>query len=101
MWSCDGRGRTDKDSALATIADWLSDAASNANPLVSIVAGFIYCGEENYIDALKACHHGRSLEQMALCVQVLSSLHDHLERCHTQLRLCDGSFLCTGNALDG
>uniref|UniRef100_A0A7S1T9E3 Coatomer subunit epsilon n=1 Tax=Tetraselmis chuii TaxID=63592 RepID=A0A7S1T9E3_9CHLO len=78
-------GRTDKDSALVTIADWLSDAASNANPLVSIVAGFIYCGEENYIDALKACHHGRSLEQMALCVQVYLKM-DRVDQAEKQVR---------------
>lgn len=55
---------------LATISDWMSDTASSVNQTVSLVAGLIYVNEENYIDALKTCHQGRSLEQMALCVQV-------------------------------
>mmetsp|Transcript_30813 Transcript_30813/g.79615 ORF Transcript_30813/g.79615 Transcript_30813/m.79615 type:complete len:290 (-) Transcript_30813:143-1012(-) len=78
-------GRVDKDSALSTITDWLADPASNANPLVSIVAALVYCSEENYIDALRACHHGRSLEQMALSVQVLLKM-DRVDQAEKQVR---------------
>lgn len=79
-------GRTNTESALATISDWLSDAASSANPMVSLVAGLIYVNEENYIDALKACHQGRSLEQMALCVQVYLKI-DRVDQAEKQLKL--------------
>mmetsp|Transcript_35063 Transcript_35063/g.99403 ORF Transcript_35063/g.99403 Transcript_35063/m.99403 type:complete len:290 (-) Transcript_35063:171-1040(-) len=79
-------GRCDKETALSTIGDWLSDTASSANPMVSLVAGLIYVNEENYIDALKACHQGRSLEQMALCVQVYLKM-DRIDQAEKQLRV--------------
>ena len=62
--------RTDAETALAAVSDWMADTASSQNAVVALVAGLVFVAEENYIDALKACHQGRSLEQMALCVQV-------------------------------
>jgi hypothetical protein len=62
--------RTDAETALVTVTDWMSDSTSSQNAMVSLIAGLVYVAEENFTDALKACHQGRSLEQMALCVQV-------------------------------
>lgn len=78
-------GRVDAETALATVADWMSDVASSQNAMVSLVAGLVYVAEENFIDALKACHQGRSLEQMALCVQVYLKM-DRIDQAEKQLR---------------
>lgn len=51
-----------QDAAVATISDWMQDAACNRNPLVLLVAGTIYAQEGNYVEALKACHGHQSLE---------------------------------------
>lgn len=59
-----------QDTALSTLATWLADSACNRNPGVLLMAGIIYNCEGNYVEALKACHSGLTLEMMALCVQV-------------------------------
>jgi hypothetical protein len=51
-----------QDAAVATISDWMQDAACNRNPLVLLVAGTIYAQEGNYVEALKACHGHQNLE---------------------------------------
>jgi coatomer protein complex subunit epsilon len=54
--------RVAKDAALATLESWLADSACNRNPHVLLVAGTIYLAEANYVEALKACHSGQTLE---------------------------------------
>lgn len=56
-----------RDSAIEAAALWASNPSSDPTSL--LMAGLIYTLEENYVDALKCCHSGRSLEMMALCVQ--------------------------------
>jgi coatomer protein complex subunit epsilon len=51
-----------KEAALEAAAGWLSDPAAAANPTVLLIAGLLFALEENYVDALKACHTGGSLE---------------------------------------
>lgn len=63
-------GKTAPDAAVSTIAEWLEDPACSGNATVLLIAGMIYAREENYIDALKCCHTGVTLEMMALSVQI-------------------------------
>lgn len=51
-----------QEQALATVADWLADPTCASNATTAVVAGTIYISEEDYVAALKACHHGSSLE---------------------------------------
>ena len=44
------------------LEEWLADSACNRNPTVLLVAGTIHAHEGNYVEALKACHSGLSLE---------------------------------------
>lgn len=64
------KDKSQKDSILATLREWMSDPVSNSNPYVCIMAGTIFSREEDYVEALKACHTGTTLEMMALSVQV-------------------------------
>jgi coatomer protein complex subunit epsilon len=40
----------------------MNDPICNSNQHVLLVAGLIYAQEGNYVEALKACHAGQSLE---------------------------------------
>lgn len=55
-------GRVGADAAVATVAEWVDDVACNRNPTVLLVAGLVYANEANYVEALKACHSGLTLE---------------------------------------
>ena len=52
--------------ALDAVAGWLSDPACASNPSVLLVAGLLYALEENYVEALRVCHTGGSLEMWVL-----------------------------------
>eukprot|EP00877_Chromochloris_zofingiensis_P004225 jgi/Chrzof1/13803/Cz08g13010.t1 len=78
-------GKVAKDAALATVADWLGDPACNRNPHVLLVAGMTYAQEGNYVEALKACHSGQSLEMMALCTQVYLKM-DRVDTAEQQVK---------------
>jgi len=78
-------GRVAKDAALATISDWMQDAACNRNPLVLLVAGNIYAHEANYVEALKACHGHQNLELMALSTQVYLKM-DRVDKAEQQIK---------------
>eukprot|EP00775_Hariotina_reticulata_P010026 gene10026-10182_t len=56
----------DPEEALETVGQWVSDPICNNNPHVLLVAGLIYANEGNYVEALKACHSGQSLEMLLL-----------------------------------
>lgn len=51
-----------REAALEAAASWLTDPAAASNSTVLLVAGMLYALEENYVEALKACHTGGSLE---------------------------------------
>ena len=55
------RGRS-QETVLSTLQEWLSDASCNNNPQVQLVAAVIYAQEGNFVDALKLCHAGTTLE---------------------------------------
>ncbi|CAD7702608.1 unnamed protein product [Ostreobium quekettii] len=59
-----------QDKVLETLSEWMADPVTNSNPMVCLIAGTIHCHEENYVEALKSCHSGATLEMMSLCVQV-------------------------------
>lgn len=59
-----------KEKVLAKLSEWMSDTVMKTNPMVCLVAGTIYCHEENHVEALKCCHAGATLDMMSLCVQV-------------------------------
>lgn len=74
-----------KEDLLQSLTDWLADSACNRNPTVCLVAGMIYAHEGNYVEALKCCHPGYSLEMMALCVQMYLKM-DRLDKAEAQLK---------------
>ena len=47
---------------LETLASWVADPACAGNAMTLTIAGVIYTNEGNYVEALKACHTGLSLE---------------------------------------
>lgn len=51
-----------QDIVFETLQQWLDDQAVNSNATVLLVAGIIYANEEKFVEALKACHTGLSLE---------------------------------------
>lgn len=61
--------KTDKDSVLETVAEWAQDNTLQRNDTVLLVIGLIYAAEQNYVEALRACSKGNSLELNALAVQ--------------------------------
>ncbi|KAL4859580.1 Coatomer subunit epsilon-1 [Chlorella vulgaris] len=73
-----------KEAALEAVAGWLADPTATSNPTVLLVAGLLFALEENYVEALKACHGGGSMEMMALCVQVYLKM-DRLDQAEKQV----------------
>ncbi len=51
-----------QEAAVETVNQWMADPICNSNAHVLLVAGLIYAQEGNYVEALKACHAGQSLE---------------------------------------
>ena len=47
---------------METLGSWVADPACAGNAMTLTVAGIIYTNEGNYVEALKACHTGLSLE---------------------------------------
>jgi coatomer subunit epsilon len=54
-----------QESVLSTIQEWLADASCNSNPHVQLIAAVIFAQESNFVDALKICHSGATLEMCA------------------------------------
>ena len=51
-----------QDAILSTIQDWAQEPSYRNNATVLLVIGLIYAAEDNYVEALRACHTGVSLE---------------------------------------
>lgn len=47
---------------LETLQEWQQDPACSSNPLVLLTAGLVHDNEGDYVEALKACHSGATLE---------------------------------------
>lgn len=48
--------------ALDAVAAWLSDPSYASNATALLVAGLVFALEENFVEALKACHSSSNLE---------------------------------------
>jgi len=59
-----------KELAEQTLKVWLSDAATQNNPTVALVAGIIYLEKGELEEAARVLHAGTTLEMVALQVQV-------------------------------
>jgi len=57
-----------KDIALVTLKQWLSDGVVANNTTLQLIAGIIYFREQNYEEAMKCLHQLSSLEGLALLI---------------------------------
>ncbi|MEW5309395.1 MAG: hypothetical protein WDW38_001288 [Sanguina aurantia] len=83
-------GKKSKDQVTSTLTEWMTDSACNRNPGVLLMCGIIHAQEGNYVEALKACHTGITLEMSALCVQVYLKM-DRLDKAESQLKAMTSS----------
>ena len=51
-----------QETILSTVQDWAQETSYRSNATVLLVIGLIYAAEDNYVEALRACHTGISLE---------------------------------------
>eukprot|EP00884_Botryococcus_braunii_P011077 jgi/Botrbrau1/19971/Bobra.0059s0086.1 len=77
--------KLDKEAVLETVGEWVADPACSGNATTLLVCGLIYAAQENYVEALKACHTGLNLEMMALSVQVYLKI-DRVDQAEKQLK---------------
>ena len=54
-----------QDDVLQTLTEWVADPTCSGNAMTLTVAGIIFANEEKYVEALKACHTGLTLEMCA------------------------------------
>ncbi|CAJ2657833.1 unnamed protein product [Trifolium pratense] len=75
-----------KESAIASIKEWLADPAIGNNATLRLVAGIIFLHENDFNEALKYTNAGGTMELTALNVQIFIKMHrsDYAER---QLRI--------------
>jgi len=59
-----------KDIALITVKEWMSDGNSATNPVLQLVAATIYYHEENYEEAMRCVYQSNSLEGLAMLIQI-------------------------------
>jgi len=64
-----------REMALGELGTMMEDVASSVNPMVQLMAGYVYAYEQEYEKALRAIHYGVTLEQLALQVQVLLKMN--------------------------
>ncbi|THU44214.1 hypothetical protein C4D60_Mb02t05050 [Musa balbisiana] len=72
----------DKESAISSLQEWLSDSAISNNPVLRLIAGIIYMHEQDYNEALKHTNSGGTMELHALNVQIFIKMHrsDYAEK---------------------
>mmetsp|Transcript_17625 Transcript_17625/g.30356 ORF Transcript_17625/g.30356 Transcript_17625/m.30356 type:complete len:296 (-) Transcript_17625:77-964(-) len=75
-----------KEIALITLKEWLSDSISQNNPTLQIIAAIIYCHERTYEEALRAIHNATTLEMQALLIQVYLRM-DRVDLAERQLKV--------------
>ena len=51
-----------QDSVLQTLDAWTEEPAYRSNAMMHLVTGIIHAAQDNYVEALRACHPGLSLE---------------------------------------
>jgi len=61
-----GQGSRDlggaQEEVFSTLQTWQEDRSTAGNAEVLLIIAIIYANEGNYVEALKACHAGQSLE---------------------------------------
>lgn len=82
-------GQVPKATILSTMNEWLTDVACNRNPTVLLMIGMIHAHEGNYVEALKCCHIGTTLEMLALCVQVYIKM-DRIDKAESAVKTMVG-----------
>ncbi|KAM3369600.1 hypothetical protein ACQJBY_017477 [Aegilops geniculata] len=65
----------DKEGAISSLKEWLSDSAIGSNPVLRLIAGIIFMHEQDYNEALKHTHTGGTLDLHALNVQIFLKMH--------------------------
>ena len=64
-----------REAVLGRVGEWLTDMSCTGNATVLLVAGLVYLLEENYVEALKCCHSGQSLEMWVEPRRAAGRLH--------------------------
>ncbi|PWZ34699.1 Coatomer subunit epsilon-1 [Zea mays] len=52
----------DKEGAISSLKEWLSDSATGSNLVLRLIAGIIFMREQDYNEALKHTHSGGTLD---------------------------------------
>ncbi|KAJ4981036.1 hypothetical protein NE237_031873 [Protea cynaroides] len=75
-------GPENKESAISSLQEWLSDPAVGSNSVLRLIAGIIYMHEQDYNEALKHTNAGGTMELHALNVQIFIKMHrsDYAEK---------------------
>ncbi|XP_057516048.1 coatomer subunit epsilon-1-like [Amaranthus tricolor] len=75
-------GPENKDSAIASLKEWLADPAMGNIPTLRLVAGIIFLHHQEYSEALKHTNAGGTMELHALNVQIYLKMCrvDHAEK---------------------
>lgn len=64
-----------RETALGELETFMEDTSASVNPMIQLIAGYIYSYEQEYEKALRAIHYGVTLEQLALQVQVMLKMN--------------------------
>lgn len=62
------KDESQRQDTLEQISSWLADPSYANNSTVLTIIGLIYALEGNYVEALRACHSGTSLEMYVVVV---------------------------------
>ena len=76
----------EREQCVATVQDWLADAALSANATVQLVSALVFAAEDNLVEAMKCCHTALSLELMGLMIHLLVKM-DRPELADKHLRM--------------
>jgi len=59
-----------RDLALATLKEWMSDGVAANNPILQVIGATIYILEEKYEEAMRCVYQANSLEGLSILVQL-------------------------------
>eukprot|EP00891_Asterochloris_glomerata_P000756 jgi/Astpho2/756/Aster-00617 len=73
------------DTVLHTLDAWTEEPAYRSNAMMHLVTGIIHAAQDNYVEALRACHPGLSLELRSLAAQLYLKI-DRAQQAEEQVR---------------
>uniref|UniRef100_A0A804N4Y6 Coatomer subunit epsilon-1 n=1 Tax=Zea mays TaxID=4577 RepID=A0A804N4Y6_MAIZE len=77
----------DKEGAISSLKEWLSDSAIGSNPVLRLIAGIIFMHEQDYNEALKHTHSGGTLDlKNRYCKEAKACTSDPLKHPATVLQ---------------